>query len=75
MASREADLGVLYAAWWLHKLHGEDSYATELLMEWCGQPGLNRMRALARREQYKFRRGFWNNRAFASSPAADRKEE
>lgn len=54
-----ADLGVLYAAWWLSRAHGEDSYATTLLIEWCGRRGLPRMQALAHKEQYTFRRGFW----------------
>ena len=60
LAGREADLGVLYAVWWLHYAHGEDTYATELLLEWCGGRGVRRMQALARREDYTFRSGFWS---------------
>jgi hypothetical protein len=52
-------IGVVMAAWWLHRAHGEDSYAKDLLRETFGLAGIDEARRLARRESYDFRRGFW----------------
>ncbi len=51
-------LGVVHAAWCLHRMHGEDSYAEELLLE-LG-PSIGSLRRLAHREEYVFARGFWS---------------
>jgi hypothetical protein len=55
------DRGVLFAAWWLHYAHGEDTYAADLLIEAVGRPGLDRMRRMARRDGFRFARGFWSD--------------
>lgn len=57
--SQEFDLGVLWAAWWLHHGHGEDTYAEDFLIETFGANGIARTQRLAAREDYRFRRGFW----------------
>jgi hypothetical protein len=52
-------LGLIYAAWWLNRMHHEDSLAVDLLHE-CGESP-TRLRRIARREQYRFSRGFWSS--------------
>jgi hypothetical protein len=54
-------LGILWAAWWLHSSHGEDSYAAHLLRE--SMP-VSTARRLARDEQYEFKPGFWQQSEF-----------
>lgn len=73
---REAALGVLWAAWWLHSAHGLDSVAQEMLRNWGGRSGLRGMQQLARVEQYEFTRGFWAEalRTYASPAAAAPRE-
>lgn len=56
---RDFLLGVLWSTWWLHKSHGEDTYAQDILIESVGRHGLAAIRRLAQREQYQFERGFW----------------
>ena len=56
---REFLIGVLWAAWWLHSGHGEDTYAGDLILESIGEQGVSTMRRLARTEQYRFKPEFW----------------
>ena len=49
-------LGVLYAAWHLHRGHGEDTYAEELLTQTAP---ISTLKRLAHTEDYQFQRGFW----------------
>lgn len=51
-------LGVLHAAWFLNYMHGEDSFAEELLLE-LG-PSIDALQRLARAEEYQFKAGFWS---------------
>jgi hypothetical protein len=59
VSDREFLLGILWSVWWLHSAHGEDTYAEDLLLETVGSACIERMRRLAIREQYHFKRGFW----------------
>jgi hypothetical protein len=58
-------LGVMWAAWWLHSGHGEDSYAAWLLRE--SMP-VDTARRMARKEQFQFKRGFWQQSELRRSP-------
>lgn len=58
-SQRDFELGVLWSVWWLHSAHGEDTYAEDLLIESVGSDSVARMRRLAHREAYAFKRGFW----------------
>lgn len=49
-------LGIIWAAWELN-LRGEDTYAADLVI---GTGCVERVRNLAHRHGYKFRRGFWS---------------
>lgn len=49
-------LGTLFAAWHMHRGHGEDTYAEELLTQ---AAPISTFKRLARAEDYQFRRGFW----------------
>lgn len=50
-------LGVVHAAWFLNRMHGEDGLAEELLLE-LG-PSLPRLQRIASSEDYRFKAGFW----------------
>lgn len=49
-------IGTIYAAWFLVRAHGEDNYAKEMLN---GVAPVAALQRLARREDYRFPRGFW----------------
>ena len=49
-------LGIIWAAWFLHAGHGEDTYAQELL---DNMGPVQSLRRLAHAEGYEFKRGFW----------------
>jgi hypothetical protein len=53
--------GVMWAAWWLHSGHGEDTYAADLLRE---SMSASTARRIARQQDYLFKRGFWQQSAF-----------
>lgn len=66
-------LGVVHAAWFLHRMHGDDQNAEELLLE-LG-PSIDTLRRLARKEEYCFKRGFWQwleRRRDSRNPVAER---
>lgn len=65
-------LGVLWAAWWLHYGHGEDSMAADMLVE--SMPALT-ARRMAREQDYQFKRGFWQQAAFRKQPPATEPKE
>ena len=50
-------LGVIHAAWFLHRMHGQDTLAADLLLE-LG-PSTAGLQRIARHEEYAFKRGFW----------------
>lgn len=56
-ADRAFVIGLIWSAWWLSKMHGEDTYAMDLLRE--SLTDLEYVRRVAQKEQYHFRRGFW----------------
>ena len=49
-------IGTLFAAWHLHRGHGEDTYAEELLTQ---AAPISTFKRLAHAEDYQFQRGFW----------------
>lgn len=59
MKDREFVIGLVWAAYWLDRWHGEDRYAGDMLVEALGQKDLGYAQRVARAEEYRFRRGFW----------------